>query len=65
MDFPADAFTAELIPTARTNVWTVEITPTQFIYQLRREVTDRRFRVEFDLMRPVTPPPTPWGSQDP
>lgn len=24
--------------------------------------TARRFRVEFDLTRPVTPPPPPWGS---
>lgn len=29
----------------------------------RREGTDRRFRVEFDLTRPVAPPPPPWGSR--
>ena len=62
MEFAADAFTAGLIPAARTNVWTVEITGTRFVYQLRREGTDRRFRVEFDLTRPVTPPPAPWGA---
>lgn len=61
MEFPADSFTQALIPTARTNVWTVEVTPTQFVYQLRRVGSDRRFRVEFDLTRPVTPPPAPWG----
>jgi hypothetical protein len=64
MHFAADSFTAALIPAARTNVWTVEITATQFVYQLRREGTNRRFRVEFDLSRPVAPPPAPWGAPD-
>lgn len=60
-EFPADAFTAELIPAAATNVWTVEVHPGRsFVYALRREGTDRRFRIEFDLTRPVTPPPPPW-----
>ncbi len=65
MEFAVDSFTVALIPAARTNVWTVEVTPTRFVYQLRREGTDRRFRVEFDLTRPVTPPPAPWGARDP
>jgi hypothetical protein len=65
MHFAADAYTASLIPAARTNVWTVEITPTQFVYQLRREGSDRRFRVEFDLATRVPTPPAPWGSVDP
>lgn len=61
-EFPADAFTASLIPAAATNVWTVEVVPGErFAYALRREGTDRRFRVEFDLARPVAPPPAPWG----
>lgn len=61
-DFPADPFTAELVPVAATNVWTVEVVPGEmFAYALRREGTDRTFRVEFDLSRPVTPPPPPWG----
>lgn len=62
MEFAADAFTAELIPAARTNVWTVEVLPQTFSYQLRREGTDRRFRVDFDLSRPVPAPPAPWGA---
>jgi hypothetical protein len=62
MEFAADSFTAALIPTARTNVWMIEITATRFVYQLRREESGRRFRVEFDLTRPVTPPPPPWGA---
>ncbi len=61
MAFAADSFTAELIPAAKTNVWTVEITPTQFVYQLQRIGTDRRFRVVFDLTTPVEVPPAPWG----
>lgn len=61
-EFHADALTASLIPAAATNVWTVEIIPGRtFAYALRREGTDRRFRVEFDLTRPVTAPPAPWG----
>ena len=62
-DFPADDFTAELVPTAANNVWTVEIEPgVMFAYALRREGSDRRFRVEFDLTRPIDTPPAPWGS---
>ena len=61
-EFYADAFTAELIPAASTNVWTVEVVPGErFAYALRREGTDRRFRVDFDLTEPVPPPPAPWG----
>ncbi len=64
--FPADPFTAELVPAAATNVWTVELIPAElFAYQLRREGTDRRFRVEFDLSQSIETPPAPWGSTDP
>ncbi|HEX6368906.1 MAG TPA: hypothetical protein VF006_08235 [Longimicrobium sp.] len=64
-EFYADAHTATLIPAAVTNVWTVEVIPGErFGYALRREGTDRRFRVEFDLTRPVEPPPAPWGHAD-
>jgi hypothetical protein len=64
-EFYADAHTATLIPAAVTNVWTMEVVPGErFAYALRREGTDRRFRVEFDLTRPVTPPPAPWGHQE-
>jgi hypothetical protein len=61
-EFYADAHTASLIPAAATNVWTMEVIPgDRFAYALRREGTDRRFRVEFDLTRPVSAPPAPWG----
>ena len=62
MAFAADSFTAALLPASRTNVWTVEVTPTRFVYQLTRTGSDRRFRVEFDLTTPVAVPPAPWGS---
>ena len=62
-EFPADTFTARLLPAARTNVWTVGVDPgKRFVYALRREGTDRRYRLEFDLTRPVAPPPPPWGT---
>jgi hypothetical protein len=62
-DFHADAHTASLIPAAATNIWSVEIVPgRRFAYGLRRE--GRRFRVEFDLTRPVANPPAPWGHTD-
>jgi hypothetical protein len=62
-EFHADAHTAALIPAAGTNVWTLEIEPGQrFVYALRRVGTDRRFRVEFDLVKHVASPPPPWGA---
>lgn len=64
-EFYADAHTAALIPAAAANVWTMEVIPGEkFAYALRREGTDRRFRVEFDLTRPVAAPPAPWGYPD-
>jgi hypothetical protein len=63
VEFPADAFTANLLPAAATNVWTIEVVPGErFAYALRREGTDRRFRIEFDLTHPVPAPPPPWGT---
>ena len=63
MAFAADSFTAALLPASRTNVWTVDVTPTRFVYQLTRTGSDRRFRVEFDLTKSVAVPPAPWGSK--
>lgn len=62
--FPADAFTRELLlrsgnAAGVNNVWAVEVRPRNvFAYELRRP--GRFFRVEFDLKRPVAPPPPPW-----
>ena len=65
-EFPADQFSRDLfvrqnIPQSVPNIWAVEVAPGQmFAYELRRP--GRFFRVEFDLTRPVSPPPAPWGS---
>jgi len=65
-EFPADVFTKALLlregnAAGVANVWAIEVHPERmFAYELRRP--GRFFRVEFDLTRPVTPPPPPWGS---
>lgn len=66
--FPVDAesratFTREGREVSNTNVWAIEIEPGRtFVYELARP--QRLFRVEFDLTRPVAPPPAPWGASD-
>jgi hypothetical protein len=66
--FPVDGesialFRAQNLPRSVTNVWTVEADGGGFAYELRRSGQNARFfRVEFDLARPVTPPPPAWGS---
>jgi hypothetical protein len=63
--FPADQETAALIPAAATNVWTLELDRgVRFVYALRREGSDRRFRAVFALTEPVPAPPPPWGGQE-
>ena len=52
-------FRANGLDKSVTNVWRVEVDAATYTYQLSRE--GRLFRVEFDLARPVTPPPAPWG----
>lgn len=65
-EFPVDRHSKELferegLAASVTNVWAMEIEPgRRFLYELRRP-TGRLFQVEFDLTRPVTPPPAPWG----
>ena len=64
-EFPADAFSKALfvrenIPVSIANVWAMEVNASTFAYELRRP--GRYFRVEFDLARPVAPPPAPWGA---
>lgn len=63
--FPVDAgsiamFRREGLAASVENTWTMEIQPAMFAYELTRP-NGRRFRVEFDLSRPVATPPTPWG----
>lgn len=69
-DFRVDAesissFRANNLPRSVTNVWSVEVEPgNSFAYQLSRTGENARFfRVEFDLTRPLDPPPPPWGNQ--
>ena len=63
-EFHADSLTASLIAAARTNIWTIELHPGRlFVYALRREGSDRRFRAEFDLTTAVPEPPVPWGAK--
>ena len=51
-DFYANEFTESLNEDAADTVWTLEIRPGAVLgYALRREGTDRRFRMVFDLSR--------------
>src|SRR5687767_5726547 len=65
-EFPADSWSKDLFlregsPQSVTNVWAIEVEPGRFLaYELRRP--GRFFRVEFNLTRPVSPPPSPWGA---
>jgi len=66
-EFPVDAFSRELFERTQrsvstTNVWAMEIEPgRRFVYELARP--GRSFRAEFDLTRPIPPPPAPWGHE--
>jgi hypothetical protein len=74
--FPVDAdsiasFTRAGLAASVTNVWTIAVDPAgtaggTYAYELRRTVAggapaERHFRVEFDLTRPIAPPPPAWG----
>ena len=66
--FPADLYSKEIfvkggIPQSTENTWHMYIYPGKtFSYRLTRE--GREFRVDFDLTKPVTPPPLPWGHEE-
>ena len=59
--FPADQFTATLLPRAATNVWSVTLDETTFSYNLTRLMNNSVFKVVFDLTKPVEKPEAPWG----
>ncbi len=67
-EFPADAFSKALferdgMKVSMENTWAVEAADNNiFAYELRR--SNRHFRVEFDLSKPVEIPPAPWGSEN-
>jgi hypothetical protein len=64
-EFPVDVeskalFERQGLKASMTNAWAIELEPGQrYLYELSRP--GRLFRVEFDLTRPVAPPPPPWG----
>jgi hypothetical protein len=66
-EFPADPYSKEMFVRLNSsqsvpNVWAMEVSPPEmFAYELRRP--GRFFRVEFDLTRPVAPPPPPGGAR--
>ncbi|MEG3158371.1 hypothetical protein ACKVMH_10875 [Lysobacter zhanggongensis] len=67
-EFPVDGFSREMfsregMEVSNANVWAIEVEPgEQFVYELARPGSPRLFRVAFDLTRPVTLPPAPWGA---
>ncbi len=64
--FPADDHTRSVIAgSGLRSVWLVEVHPGErFVYAANRVGTERGFQVDFDLRRPVEPPPEPWGWQE-
>ena len=62
--FPADSFTAGMLPAAVGNVWWITIDETSFTYNLRRLGSATLFSVRFDLTNPIDTPPAPWGWVD-
>ena len=63
--FPADQFTVNLLPTAASNVWWIDVVPGEhFTYNLRRIGSDRQYSIRFNLKQPIKTPPAPWGWQD-
>jgi len=62
-DFAADGATARMLPPAAHNVWSLEILEGRtFAYTVGRPGVRQRFRLEFDLRRPVEAPAADPGS---
>lgn len=62
--FPADSFTAGMLPAAVGNVWWITVDDSSFTYNLRRLGSATLFSVRFDLTKPIDTPPAPWGWVD-
>jgi hypothetical protein len=62
--FPADQFTINLLPTAASNVWWIDVTDEYFTYNLRRIGTDRQFSIKFNFKKAIKIPVAPWGWKD-
>lgn len=67
-EFPVDAESIDLFKregsaASITNTWAMVLVPGKtFVYELSRP-GGRLFQVEFDLTKPVAPPPPPWGDE--
>ena len=66
-EFPADQESKDMFEAAdmhqsMSNTWAIEIDSDRFLYELSRP-EGRMFQVEFDLTKPVPPPPAPWGHE--
>lgn len=67
--FPVDQesinlFTENSMTTSSSNIWSVGISAgkaAQYSYQMER--VNRKFRVEFDLTKPIKTPPPAWGDE--
>ena len=66
ISFPADPSTKELfdrenISVSKSNVWALELWPSNdvFVYEMTRP--NRNFKIEFDTSKAVETPPVPWG----
>jgi hypothetical protein len=63
--FPADSETYKVIPAAATNVWWIDLVPSEhFSYNLRRMGSERFVSIKFDLKKTIDPPAPPWGWKD-
>jgi hypothetical protein len=60
--FPADAHTADILPERADNFWFMDfVDDDTFHYGVHWPKHGHSVRLAFDLSRPVTPPPLPWG----
>jgi len=64
--FPVDeesitVFSENGLTTSNTNIWSVGITDDIYSYQMER--INRKFRVEFDVTKPIETPPPAWGHE--
>ena len=59
-----DLFNQNDLNASITNIWSVGITEGENpIYSYQMERVNRKFRVEFDLSKPVDTPPPAWGHE--
>jgi hypothetical protein len=60
--FPADEHTARILPERADNFWFFDfVNDSTLHYGVHWPTAGHSIRFEFDLSRPVPPPPRPWG----